>query len=215
MRRTVAASAQPPCVWNYLMPWRLSARPHNSFMKLLQCYGIYFGSVLRVFGKFYFWVYRSVITFYLFIYLFYTSVRLYLRMPHGVPLLCCGKYMNIPRKNTRVKIRYLAHNSIRKRVTWCKIVCFHIWNQRIYIYIYIYIYILYIYTVEFGIAYSVYRRATSWRTRGRFPAVQSFCLIHRVQTDSGVQRAPYPMGTGVSYTQGKAARTRSWPLTSI
>jgi len=38
---------------------------------------------------------------------------------------------------------------------------------------------------------------------------------HRVQTGSGAHPASYPMGTGGSFSEGKAAGTWSWPLTFI
>jgi hypothetical protein len=53
-------------------------------------------------------------------------------------------------------------------------------------------------------------------SRVRFPAgAGNFSLHHRVQTGSGAHPAPYPMGTGGFFAGGKAARTWSWPLTSI
>jgi hypothetical protein len=50
----------------------------------------------------------------------------------------------------------------------------------------------------------------------RFPAgAGNFPLRHRVQTGSGTHPSSYPMGTGGSFPEGKAARAWSWPLTSI
>jgi hypothetical protein len=50
----------------------------------------------------------------------------------------------------------------------------------------------------------------------RFPeGAGNFSLRHHVQTGSGVHPASYPMGTGSSFTGGKAAGAWNWPLTSI
>jgi len=43
----------------------------------------------------------------------------------------------------------------------------------------------------------------------------NFSLHRRVQNGSGAQTASYPMGTGGSFSGGKAAGAWSWPLTSI
>jgi hypothetical protein len=42
---------------------------------------------------------------------------------------------------------------------------------------------------------------------------QEFSLLHVVQTGSGAH-PNYPMGTGGSFPEGKAAGARSWQLTS-
>jgi hypothetical protein len=39
-------------------------------------------------------------------------------------------------------------------------------------------------------------------------------FLHIAQTDSGPHSASYPMGTGGSYAEGKAAEALSWSLTS-
>jgi hypothetical protein len=44
--------------------------------------------------------------------------------------------------------------------------------------------------------------------------VQEFSFLHVVQTGSGTHLAFYPMGTGASFPEGKAARAWSWPLTA-
>jgi hypothetical protein len=44
----------------------------------------------------------------------------------------------------------------------------------------------------------------SWTARVRFPAVQDFSLLHRVQAGSGAHSASYPMGTGGSFPGDKA-----------
>jgi hypothetical protein len=50
----------------------------------------------------------------------------------------------------------------------------------------------------------------------RVPArAGNFFLHHRVQTGSGSQPAPYPIGARGSFPGGKAAGAWSWPLTSI
>jgi hypothetical protein len=42
-------------------------------------------------------------------------------------------------------------------------------------------------------------------SRVQFPArARNFSLHHRVQTGSGAHQAPYPMGTGGSFSGGKA-----------
>jgi hypothetical protein len=46
-----------------------------------------------------------------------------------------------------------------------------------------------------GIAQSVWRRAKGWVARLRFPTVQDFSALHRVQADSGAHPASYPIGT--------------------
>jgi hypothetical protein len=48
----------------------------------------------------------------------------------------------------------------------------------------------------------------------RVPVGARFSL-HVVQIDSGAHLAFYPMGTGGSFPEGKAAGAWSWPLTSI
>jgi len=40
-------------------------------------------------------------------------------------------------------------------------------------------------------------------------------LRHRVQTSSGTNRASYPMGTGGSYSKGKAHGAWSWSLSPV
>jgi hypothetical protein len=53
-------------------------------------------------------------------------------------------------------------------------------------------------------------------SRVRFPVVAgNFSLHHRVQKDSEAHPASYSMGTGGSFSGGKAAGAWSWPLTSI
>jgi hypothetical protein len=50
--------------------------------------------------------------------------------------------------------------------------------------------------------------ATGWTTeRSEFMSRQDkeFCLLHLVQTASGVHPVSYPMGTGGSYPDSKAA----------
>jgi hypothetical protein len=48
--------------------------------------------------------------------------------------------------------------------------------------------------------------ATGWTAGVRFPAgVRDISLRHSVQTGSGAHPASYPMGTGVSFSEGKAA----------
>jgi hypothetical protein len=50
----------------------------------------------------------------------------------------------------------------------------------------------------------------------RVPAgAGNFSLHHCAQIGSGAHPASYPMGTSSSFSWGKAARTWSWPLTSI
>jgi len=51
----------------------------------------------------------------------------------------------------------------------------------------------------------------------RFPAGErkEFSLHHRIQTGSRTHSASYLMGTGGSFSGGKAAGAWSWPLTSI
>jgi hypothetical protein len=44
-----------------------------------------------------------------------------------------------------------------------------------------------------------------WTAWVRFQGGQDFSLLHSVQTESGVHRTPYPMGTGGSFTGDKAA----------
>jgi hypothetical protein len=52
-----------------------------------------------------------------------------------------------------------------------------------------------------GIAQWVYRRATFWAVRVRFPArMRNFSLLHDGQTGSGAHRASYPMGTGGAFS---------------
>jgi hypothetical protein len=43
---------------------------------------------------------------------------------------------------------------------------------------------------------------------------QEFSLLHSVQTGSGAHSLSYTMGTGDSFSEGKAAGAWSWPLTS-
>jgi hypothetical protein len=43
----------------------------------------------------------------------------------------------------------------------------------------------------------------------------NFSFHHRVQTGSATQPASYPMDTGDSSPESKAAGVWSWPLTSI
>jgi hypothetical protein len=51
-------------------------------------------------------------------------------------------------------------------------------------------------------------------SRVRFPAgAGNFSLHHRVQNGSGAHTASYPMGTRVSFHEGKAAGAWSWPFT--
>jgi hypothetical protein len=46
----------------------------------------------------------------------------------------------------------------------------------------------------------------------RIPAgAGNFFLLHRVQTGSGAHPASYPMGTGGSLSEGKAAGAWNWP----
>jgi hypothetical protein len=46
------------------------------------------------------------------------------------------------------------------------------------------------------IALLVYRKATDWKARVRFPAVtRDFSILLNVQTGSGARPAYYPMGT--------------------
>jgi hypothetical protein len=47
-------------------------------------------------------------------------------------------------------------------------------------------------------------RLDVWGSRVRFPA-GDFSPHHRVQNSSGSHPASYPMGTGVSFSKGKAA----------
>jgi hypothetical protein len=51
------------------------------------------------------------------------------------------------------------------------------------------------------------------RPRGRNLS-QEFSLFHVVHAGSGAHPDSYPMGTGGSFSRGKAARAWSWPLTS-
>jgi len=48
-----------------------------------------------------------------------------------------------------------------------------------------------------------------------YVTVPNFSLCHRVQTGPGAHPASSPVGTGVSFPEGKAAGERRWPLTSI
>jgi hypothetical protein len=43
----------------------------------------------------------------------------------------------------------------------------------------------------------------------------NFSAHHRIQNGSGAHPASYPMCTGGSFPEGKAAGAWSWPLTSI
>jgi hypothetical protein len=53
-------------------------------------------------------------------------------------------------------------------------------------------------------------------SRVRFPAgAGNFSLHHRVQNGSGAHPASYPVDTGGSFPEDKAAGAWSWPLTSI
>jgi hypothetical protein len=55
-----------------------------------------------------------------------------------------------------------------------------------------------------------------WGSRVRFSAgAGNFSLHYRVQNGSGAHPASYPVGTRGSFPGDKAARARSWPLTSI
>jgi len=50
----------------------------------------------------------------------------------------------------------------------------------------------------------------------RIPAgAGSFSPRHRVQTGSGAHPTCYPVGTGGSFPESKAAVSWNWPLTSI
>jgi hypothetical protein len=82
----------------------------------------------------------------------------------------------------------------------------------IYIYIYIFIYQSRDSSVSIALGYGLDDRGS----RVRFPAgAGNFSLHHRVQSGSGAHPASYPMGTGDSFSGGKAAGEWSWPLTSI
>jgi hypothetical protein len=53
-------------------------------------------------------------------------------------------------------------------------------------------------------------------SRVRFPSgAGNFSLHHGVQNGSEAHPASYPMGTGGSFPEGKAAGAWIWPLTSI
>jgi hypothetical protein len=50
--------------------------------------------------------------------------------------------------------------------------------------------------------------AAGWTAAFRFPAELTFFLpFHVVQTGFGAHPASYEMGTGVSFSEGKAAKT--------
>jgi len=48
-----------------------------------------------------------------------------------------------------------------------------------------------------------------------FPRSGNFCLHYRVQPGTGAHPASYPIGKRGCFPWGKAARTWSWPFTSI
>jgi hypothetical protein len=53
-------------------------------------------------------------------------------------------------------------------------------------------------------------------SRVRLPAgAANFSLHQRVQNGSGAHPDSYPMGTGGSFPEGKAAEAWDWPLISI
>jgi len=61
-----------------------------------------------------------------------------------------------------------------------------------------------------------YSYVLGWTIGFRIPAgVGNFPPHHRVQTGSGAHVASYQTGTGGSFLGDKAARTWSWPFTSI
>jgi hypothetical protein len=67
-----------------------------------------------------------------------------------------------------------------------------------------------------GIDQSAYWWTKVWTAEVRFPVgARYFSLLHSVQTGSGAHPASYPMGTGFSFSGGKAAGKWSRPLTSI
>jgi hypothetical protein len=58
--------------------------------------------------------------------------------------------------------------------------------------------------------------ATSWKVRGSKPGTENkFFFPQNVQSGSGAHPATYSMGTGVSFSGGKAAGAWGWPLISI
>jgi hypothetical protein len=63
---------------------------------------------------------------------------------------------------------------------------------------------MYVY-IGAGIAQSVQRLPTDWTTHGSELQGQEFSFLHVVQSGSGAHPASYPMGTGGSFSGGKAA----------
>jgi hypothetical protein len=62
--------------------------------------------------------------------------------------------------------------------------------------------------------YSAGLRA-GWSGFRALTGAMNFSLRHRVQTCSGAHQASYPMGTGASFSGGKATEAWSWGLNFI